>query len=299
MMMTQDGEARGAFTIGGCAMRAGRLAGGLYLTATPIGNLDDMTIRALKTLAAADAILCEDTRHTGRLLRHFGIRNRLIAYHDHNAERMRPRVLAMLDEGKALALVSDAGMPVVSDPGMKLARDAAAAGHMVTSAPGPSAALAALAVSGLASDRFFFAGFAPAKAGARGSWLRELADIPATLIVYESPHRIAAALADMAEILGPRPAALCRELTKLHEEVLRMPLDELAREVAGRAAVKGEITLVIGPPEGAEAAAAEDIEEALKAALKENPAGKAAGIVARRFHLARKDVYALALKLKE
>ncbi len=279
------GEAESGKAAGGGilypSMPHARLEGGLYLVATPIGNLGDMTLRGLWTLAGADVVLCEDTRHTRRLLEHFGITAKLAAYHEHNAARMRPRLLEMLAAGKALALVSDAGMPVVSDPGMKLAKEAAAAGHMVTSVPGPSAALAALAVSGLASERFLFAGFAPSKAAARRRWLEELKDIPATLVLFEAPHRIAAALADMADILGPRPAALCRELTKLHEEVLRLPLDGLAREVAARERVRGEITLVIGPPEEKQAGEKE-IESALVAALEEMPAGKAAAAVARR-----------------
>ena len=284
------------FHISGCRLEAERPQPGLHLVATPIGNLEDMTIRALRTLAGADTVLCEDTRHTGRLLERYGIRARLLPYHDHNAERMRPRVLKLLDEGKAVALATDAGMPVVSDPGMKLARAAAEAGHSVHVVPGPSAALAALAVSGLASDRFLFAGFPPAKAAARRRWLAELAEVPATLILFESPHRIAAALADMAEVLGPRSAALCRELTKLHEEVIRLPLDRLATEIAGRGGVKGEITLVIAPPEPREAAES-DIEEALRQALAEMLASRAAATVAKRFGIPRKRAWDMAMRL--
>ncbi len=292
-----DGESARGFVIEGRAFSAGKAPAGLSLVATPIGNLEDMSLRALKTLAGADAVLCEDTRRTGRLLQRFSIRNRLLAYHDHNAGRMRPRILKMLGEGRALALVSDAGTPVVSDPGMKLAREAARAGFAVTAVPGPSAPLTALALSGLPSDRFFFAGFAPSASAARRAWLEELAGVRATVILFESPRRVAAALADMAAIFGPREAALCREMTKLHEEVLRMPLDRLAEEMAGRGAVKGEITLVIAPPESSGADAAE-VEAALREALRDNPAGKAAAMIARRFGLSRAEAYALALKLR-
>ncbi len=295
-MNDSEGRAR-IYHIGGRLLQAPPLAKGLHMVGTPIGNMADITLRALEALAGADAVLCEDTRHSGRLLDRYGIRQKLIAYHDHNAQRMRPRILKMLAEGAALALISDAGMPVVSDPGMKLAREAAAAGIAVHVVPGPSAALAALAVSGLASDRFLFAGFPPARPSARRRWLEGLAREAATLILFESPHRVAQTLQDMAATLGPRKAALCRELTKLHEEVIRLPLPDLAQEVARRGGVKGEITLVV---EGATApqAALEDVEQALRAALREMPPGKAAAAVARRFGLARRKVHDMAMKLK-
>ncbi len=297
--MSRNSGKDAGFTLHGCVIPAARLTPGLYLVATPIGNLGDISVRALQALAGADVILCEDTRHTGRLLEHFGIKNRLLAYHDHNADAMRPKVLEMLEAGKSLALATDAGMPVVSDPGMKLVRDAAAAGHGVHCLPGPSAALTALAVSGLASNRFLFAGFAPARGAARRKWLAGLADMEATVILFESPHRIVRALSDMAEIFGPRPAALCRELTKLHEEVIRLPLDELARHMAARASIRGEITLVIAPPQkGARETPTEDIRKALAEALKDQPPGKAAAQVARRFGLSRRDVHDMAMKLK-
>ena len=285
------------YHIGGEPLRAPPLEKGLHLVATPIGNLADITLRALQALAGADAILAEDTRHSARLLKEYGIRQKLIAYHDHNAQRMRPRILRMLAEGAALALISDAGMPVVSDPGMKLAREAARAGAAVHVVPGPSAALAALAVSGLASDRFLFAGFPPAKPSARRRWLEGLAGEQATLILFESPHRVVETLGEMAEILGPRPAALCRELTKLHEEVIRLPLPALAEEVTARGGVKGEITLVVEGA-GEQPAAREDVEQALRAALREMPPGRAAASVARRFGLSRREVHDLAMKLK-
>ncbi len=296
--MHDDERKPSFFHISGCRLEADRPPPGLHLVATPIGNLEDMTIRALRTLAGADAVLCEDTRHTGRLLERYGIRARLMPYHDHNAERMRPAVLKLLEEGRAVALATDAGMPVVSDPGMKLVRSAVEAGHSVHVVPGPSAPLAALAVSGLASDRFMFAGFPPAKGAARRRWLKELAEVPATLILFESPHRIVASLADMAEILGARPAALCRELTKLHEEVVRLPLDRLAEEVARRDGVKGEVTLVIAPPTPREASVRE-IEEALRRALAEMPASRAAATVAKRFGIPRKRAWDIAMGLTD
>jgi len=294
------------FLLAGQRVAAPRVAAGLHVVATPIGNLGDITLRALQTLAGADAVLAEDTRHTGRLLQHFGIRRPLIAYHEHNAARMRPRILERLAAGEALALVSDAGTPVVSDPGMKLVRAAIEAGHAVHAVPGPSAAVAALSVSGLPSDRFLFAGFPPPKRAARQRWLKDLSAVPATLILYESPHRLADSLADMAEVLGAREAMVARELTKLHEELLRGTLPELAREVAGRESVKGEITLVIGPPVEGEASssvtedeAEADMEAALKEALETMPASRAAKEIARRFNRPRREIYELALRLKE
>jgi 16S rRNA (cytidine1402-2'-O)-methyltransferase len=291
----------------GCRISVTPPPPGLHVVATPIGNLGDITLRALKTLAGADAVLAEDTRHTGRLLEHFGISNRLIAYHEHNAARMRPRVLDMLATGAALALVTDAGTPLISDPGMKLVREAAAAGHAVHAVPGPSAAIAALSVAGLPSDRFLFAGFPPPRTKARRRWLTELATIPATLIIYESPHRIVSSLADMAEILGNREAVLARELTKLHEELLRAPLAELARILGERDTIRGEITLIIAPPprqampaasaSGEETTQAADLEEELRKALQSMPASRAARELAKRFGRPRREVYALALRI--
>ncbi len=294
------------FLLGGQRIEAPKAAPGLHVVATPIGNLGDITLRALQTLAGADAVIAEDTRHTGRLLQHFGIQRPLVAYHEHNAARMRPRILERLAAGEALALVSDAGTPMVSDPGMKLVRAAIEAGHAVHAVPGPSAAVAALSVSGLPSDRFLFAGFPPPKRTARQRWLKALATVPATLILYESPHRLAESLSDMAAILGAREAVVARELTKLHEEILRGTLPELAARVAARESVKGEITLVIGPPmeEKSESAAdnaegAADVEAALKAALETMSVSRAAKEVARRFGRSRREVYDLALRLKE
>ena len=289
-----------SFLLAGQRIAAPRPTAGLHVVATPVGNLEDITIRALKVLAGADAILAEDTRQTAKLLERYGIRRPLSAYHEHTSEAVRQRIIEQLKQGAALALVSDAGTPLVSDPGVKLVREAIAKGLSVHAAPGPSAALAALTVSGLASERFLFAGFPPQKKQARRRFLEELKDARATLVLFESPHRIAESLADMAAVFGPRPAALCRELTKLHEEVLRAPLPELAAEMARRARVRGEITLVIAPPEEggkARAATEEDVRAALEEALKGLPAGKAAALVAKRFGLKKSDLYDLAVSI--
>ena len=227
------------------------LAPGLHLVATPIGNLGDITLRALWVLRDADRILCEDTRVTARLLAHFGIDKPLDAYHDHNAERVRPAVLDALRRGEKLALVSDAGTPLVSDPGFKLVRAALAEDLPVTAAPGPSAALTALILSGLPPDRFLFAGFLPPRSAARRRALVQWAALEATLIFFEGPSRLAASLADMAETLGTREAAVARELTKRHEEIRRGPLDALARHYRDSGPPRGEAVIVIGPPEAA------------------------------------------------
>ncbi len=205
-----------------------KLGPGLYLVATPIGNLRDVTLRALDVLAAADAVACEDTRVTGKLLRAHGIRAALVAYHDHNAERVRPRLLARLEAGERLALVSDAGTPLVSDPGYKLVRAAIQSGIAVTPVPGPSAAISALVMSGLPTDRFFFAGFLPPRAAARRRALAELAEVPGSLVFFEQPRRLAQSLADMGGALGDREAAVLREITKLYEEARRGTLSTLA-----------------------------------------------------------------------
>jgi len=218
---------------------------GLYLVATPIGNLGDMTLRGLATLARADAVYCEDTRHSRTLLAHYSISQPLRPYHEHNAERERPRILAELAMGKSVALISDAGTPLVSDPGYKLVRACLDAGHPVTSLPGPSALLAALGSAGLATDTFLFAGFLPAKRGARRARLAEVLAVPATLVFFEAPSRLAESLGDMAAVMGPRQAAVARELTKIHEEFVRGTLPELHAEFAGRPSIKGEIVIVV------------------------------------------------------
>ncbi|MGE3875577.1 MAG: 16S rRNA (cytidine(1402)-2'-O)-methyltransferase [Parvibaculaceae bacterium] len=275
------------------------MAPGLYVTATPIGHLGDISLRAVNALAAADEILCEDTRVTGKLLQRYGIGTRLVSYHDHNAAKLRPRILAGLEAGKALVLVSDAGTPLVSDPGFKLARAVIEAGLPLHVIPGASAPLAALTLSGLPCDRFMFAGFLPEKQGERRRLLAELKAVPATLIFFESPRRIAAALADIAEVLGPRPVAVARELTKLYEEAVRGDPAEVAQVLAAREAVKGEITLVVAPPGDAPPPELETIDQALREAAALMPAGKAAALVAQRFGLAKKELYDRLLVLKD
>ena len=216
------------FTVGGHVLTAPRAAAGLHLVATPIGNLGDITLRALETLAGVDLIACEDTRITRRLTERYGIAAELTPYHEHNAAAARPKILERLAQGGSVALVSDAGTPLISDPGFKLVREACAAGHAVIALPGPSSVLAALSVAALPTDRFFFEGFLPAKETARRARLAELARIDATLVIFESGNRVQDTLRDLAEVMGTREAAICRELTKLHEEVSRATLAELA-----------------------------------------------------------------------
>ena len=238
----------GRYLLKGQTVTAPTLGPGLHIVATPIGNLRDITLRALEVLASAELIACEDTRVTRKLLDHYGITTPLMPYHDHNATAARPKLMARLQAGSAVALVSDAGTPLISDPGFKLVREAAAAGYAVTALPGASATLAALTVGGLPTDRFFFEGFLPVKPGQRRARIAELAPIPATLVLFESGPRIAASLADLAKGLGTRAAAVCRELTKLHEEVRRGDLAMLARDYASAEPPRGEIVLVIAPP---------------------------------------------------
>lgn len=223
--------------------------GKLVVVATPIGNLDDLSPRARAALEAADLVACEDTRRTGRLLAHLGIKRPLLSLHEHNERRRVPSLLTALEEGKVVALASDAGTPLVSDPGFVLVREAAARGVRVEPVPGPSALLAALVISGLPPHPFTFAGFPPPKGGKRRTFYRKLAALPHTLVIFESPHRALASLADaVTELGGERPAALARELTKLHEEVVRATLSEILAELSRRPAIKGELVLVVGPP---------------------------------------------------
>lgn len=274
-----------------------RLSPGLYLVATPIGNLGDLSRRALQTLASADAIACEDSRVTGNLLRHEGISTELIPYHDHNADRVRPALIRRLSEGAAIALVSDAGTPLISDPGYKLVQEAVAADIPVTAVPGASAVLTALQLSGLPTDRFYFAGFLPPKSGARRRHLRDMAAIPGTLIVFESGGRLVESLADMAAILGDRPGAVARELTKRFEEVRRDGLAALAGHYAAAGAPKGEIVVVIGPATGPVQDDAEDLDARLEEALSTLRLKEAVAQVAADTGLPRKTVYARALIL--
>jgi 16S rRNA (cytidine1402-2'-O)-methyltransferase len=273
------------------------LAPGLYLVATPIGNLRDITLRALDVLAGCDVLLAEDTRVTGKLLSAYGIRTRLERHDEHVAERAIPGILERLEAGERVALVSDAGTPMVSDPGYRLAREAIATGHPVIPIPGASAALAALTLAGLPTDRFLFVGFPPPKSAARRTFLEEFANVRATLIFYEGASRVADCLADMAAVFGPRPAAVCRELTKLYETCVRGSLTELAADPRFDAP-KGEIVILVGP--GVEkAASADDVEAALREALARLPLGEATSEVAKAFGLSRKDLYRQALALKE
>jgi 16S rRNA (cytidine1402-2'-O)-methyltransferase len=274
------------------------LTPGLYIVATPIGNLGDITLRALDVLRRADAILCEDTRVTATLARRYGLEAERIAYHDHNADAVRPRLIARLAAGAALALVSDAGTPLISDPGFKLVREAAAAGIPLTAVPGASAALAALTVAGLPTDRFLFAGFLPAKSAARRRELRELAPVPASLIFYETAPRLETALADMAAMLGDRPAAVARELTKLHEEVRRGGLVMLAEHYRKAGPPKGEIVVIVGPPVAQTTVTDAEIDAQLSTALETTSLREASAAVAAATGLPRRQVYARALALQ-
>ncbi len=271
---------------------------GLWVVATPIGHLGDLSPRARWVLAAADLVVCEDTRVTGRLLRHFGITARLRSYHEHNAPRVRPAILAELERGAVVVLVSDAGTPTIADPGYRLVREAHARGIPVRAVPGPSAVVAALSIAGLPTDRFFFQGFLPPRRARRRAVLAELARIPATLVIYEAPHRIAETLRDAAEVLGDREAALVREITKLHEECRRGRLGELAARIEAEGPPRGELVLVIAPP--AEAAGEVDeagLDAALREALARSSLRDAVAEVARRFDRSRREVYRRALAL--
>jgi 16S rRNA (cytidine1402-2'-O)-methyltransferase len=276
------------------------LSPGLYLVATPIGNAGDITLRALQVLEAADAVFAEDTRVTGKLFAMHALARPLHSYREHNADQAERDILHHLDEGRTVALVSDAGTPLISDPGQRLVQTVVARGHNVFPIPGASAALAALTASGLAGDRFLFAGFLPARGAERRRAIRELEAVPATLVFFEAPSRLAESLEDLAALLGARPAAVARELTKMHEEIRRAPLDELAAHYADGGETRGEIVVVIGPP-SAEAAApsAEILDIRLKEELTRHPVKDAAAIVAAALGLPRREVYARALQLKK
>jgi 16S rRNA (cytidine1402-2'-O)-methyltransferase len=269
---------------------------GLYIVATPIGNLGDLSPRAAHVLSNAALIAVEDTRVTAGLLRHIGVKRPMIAYHDHNGDRVRPGLIDRLGH-EVIALVSDAGTPLISDPGYKLVRDARAAGHNVVTIPGPCAAVAALTLAGLPTDRFLFVGFLPSKAGARAESIAELAGIRATLVLYESGPRLAASLTALAKGLGDREAAVTREITKKFEEAVTGTLLSLAERYAD-APPRGEIVIVIGPPGDPEAASEADGDAALAEALTRLPASKAAGEVAKKLNLDRKSLYARALEMK-
>ena len=275
----------------------GELPPGLYVTATPIGNARDITLRALDVLAGCDVIAAEDTRVTSKLLAIHGISKPLTAYNDHNGARERPRLLARLQHGARIALVSDAGTPLVSDPGYKLVREAVAAGVPVHAIPGASATLTALALAGLPSDRFLFAGFLPSKAGERGTVLAELKPVRATLIFFESAQRLSESLAQMADVLGDRAVAVTRELTKLHEEVRRGTLAILAKQYAEETAPRGEVTILIGPPPDGEADYAL-MDALLDKALPFMPVRAASEMIALALDMPRKEIYERALAKK-
>lgn len=276
------------------------LGPGLYLVATPIGASGDVTLRALEALAKADVIAAEDTRRALKLMTIHGISRAgrpLVPYHDHNGAEARPRLLARIEAGDSVVCVSDAGTPLIADPGWRLAREAIDLGLPVHALPGASALLAALTVSGLPTDRFLFAGFLPPKTAGRKAGLAELAAVPATMVFYESPRRLAGFLADATEVLGDRAASVSRELTKLHEETRRGGLAELAAHYAEAGAPKGEIVISIGPPPKGEVGA-ETLDEALAAALATMRVKDAAKAVSAALGLPRKTVYARALELK-
>lgn len=270
---------------------------GLYLVPTPIGNLRDITLRALDVLQAADLIVCEDTRVTAKLLTHYGIKKPTLSYNDHNGEARRPQIMAVLKEGKRVALVSDAGTPLVSDPGYKLAREAIEAGIFVTALPGASSVLPALSLSALPCDRFFFAGFLPPRQEAGKKDIAALATIPSTLVIFEAARRLPATLAMLAAGLGNRESAVARELTKTFEEVRRGSLRELAAHYQKEGAPRGEVVIVVAPPDKT-ATPAVDAEKELSALLEKHSVKEAAALLAAKTGRPRKEMYALALKLK-
>src|SRR6204780_101401 len=285
------------FSIGGHFLTAPKAPPGLYLVATPIGNLGDITLRALETLAGCDIIACEDTRITRRLTERYAITAHLKPYHEHNAALARPKIVERLAQGASIALVSDAGTPLISDPGFKLVREVCAAGYPVIALPGPSSVLAALAVAALPTDRFFFEGFLPSKATARRARLAELSRIHATLVMFESGNRVQATLADLAGIMGARDAAICREMTKLHEDIRRGPVTELAL-AADTLETRGEFVLVIGPPAaGTAIMAKDDLDQLLRSQLKHASVKDAVAHVVELSGRPRREIHARALEL--
>ena len=296
---TEDaaGSAVRTFSVGGQVLTAPKAAAGLYLVATPIGNLGDITLRGLETLAGVDIIACEDTRITRRLTERYAISAELKPYHEHNAAAARPKILEKLAQGASIALVSDAGTPLISDPGFKLVREVCAAGHNVVAVPGASSVLTALSVAALPTDRFFFEGFLPAKQTARRARLTELAKIEATLVMFESGNRVQETLADLAGIMATRDAAICRELTKLHEEIKRAPIAELAR-TADALETRGEFVLVIGPPPAdAERMAQDEIDDLLRSSLARDSVRDAVAHAVELSGRPRREIYARALEL--
>lgn len=297
-MAEERGTRDRRYMVRGAAVEAPALTPGLYLVATPIGNLSDITLRALDTLAAADVIACEDTRITAKLLQRYGIATPTTAYHEHSGLSARARIVKRLAQGQAVALVSDAGTPLLSDPGYRLVAEAIAAGHTIVPVPGASAMLAALMGAGLPTDTALFAGFLPHKAKARRDRLSLLGCVPATLVLFESPNRLGAMLNDAAELLGEaRPAAVCRELTKLHETFHRANLGDLAARYTDEP-VRGEIVVLIGPPPDAPPASGDEIDRLLVDALAQGSVRDAADRVAAETGAPRREVYERALALK-
>ncbi|MEK1891121.1 MAG: 16S rRNA (cytidine(1402)-2'-O)-methyltransferase [Phyllobacterium sp.] len=289
------------YQIGSASFRARPLEPALYIVATPIGNLGDMTIRGIETLAAADIIACEDTRVSRVLLERYGISRRPYAYHEHNADTAGPKLIEALLAGKSVALVSDAGTPLVSDPGGRLVPEAKAAGVKVVPIPGASSVLAALTASGLFKDSFYFAGFLSSKQGQRRARLEQLKALDAALVFFESPNRAAATLVDMADVFGAeRPASLCRELTKTYETIVTLPLQELAAAFEGEDRIRGEVVLVVGPPiEDANIPRSDnDIDALLRALVLEMPPAKAAGEAARMTGRPKGELYQRLLAMK-
>jgi 16S rRNA (cytidine1402-2'-O)-methyltransferase len=293
----QSAPAARTFAVAGHLLTAPKATPGLHLVATPIGNLGDITLRALETLAGVDIIACEDTRITRRLTERFGISGLLKPYHEHNAALARPKILERLAQGASIALVSDAGTPLISDPGFKLVREVYAAGHQVIALPGPSSVLAALAVAALPTDRFFFEGFLPSRQMARRARLGELARIDATLVMFESGNRIQDTLHDIADIMAGRDAAICRELTKMHEEVLRAPVAQLA-DLADRIETRGEFVVVVGPPAAnAQIMAEHKLDDLLRVSLQQGSVKDAVAHAVEMSGRPRREIYARALEL--
>jgi 16S rRNA (cytidine1402-2'-O)-methyltransferase len=291
-----SGPSARTFSVAGHTLTVPKALPGLHLVATPIGNLGDITLRALETLAGVDIIACEDTRITRRLTERYAITALLKPYHEHNAALARPKILQRLAQGASIALVSDAGTPLISDPGFKLVREVCAAGHPVMALPGPSSVLAALAVAALPTDRFFFEGFLPSKATARRARLSELARIDATLVMFDSGNRVQDTLADLAEVMGAREAAICREMTKMHEDITRATVTELAQSAA-TLETRGEFVLVIGPPRGAQVMAGEELDDLLRSSLQRDSVKDAVAHAVELSGRPRREIYARALEL--
>ncbi|WOH66376.1 16S rRNA (cytidine(1402)-2'-O)-methyltransferase [Bradyrhizobium sp. BWA-3-5] len=294
---TEPGSAKRTFLIGGQPLDAPKPAPGLYLVATPIGNLGDITLRALETLAGVDIIACEDTRVTRRLTERYAISAELKPYHEHNAVMARPKILERLAQGASIALVSDAGTPLISDPGFKLVREVSAAGYAVVAVPGASSVLTALSVAALPTDRFFFEGFLPAKEVSRRTRLAELARIDATLVMFEAGSRVQETLRDLAATMAGRDAAICRELTKLHEDIRRAPISEMAK-AADTLETRGEFVLVVGPPpKDAEIMTQHDLDDLLRSSLVRDSVKDSVAHAVELSGRPRREVYARALEL--